>query len=95
VPFYWRQDFDEQYIRSIQFICLAMSDEYIDTHFDEIKEHGSEIEARLDDSFCTIEEVKRDNRKIIDGYYKSGEKVEIIQEDFEGTIKKLTDCRSL
>jgi hypothetical protein len=28
-----------------------MSDEYIDTHFDEIKEHGSEIEARLDDSF--------------------------------------------
>ena len=34
VPFYWRQDFDEQYIRSIQFICLAMSDEYIDTHFD-------------------------------------------------------------
>ena len=83
VPFYWRQDFDEQYIRSIQFIGLAMSDEYIDTHFDEIKEHGSEIEARLDDSFCTIEEVKRDNRKIIDGYHKSGEKVEIIQEDFE------------
>ena len=95
VPFYWRQDFDEQYIRSIQFIGLAMSDEYIDTHFDEIKEHGSEIEARLDDSFCTIEEVKRDNRKIIDGYHKSGEKVEIIQEDFEGTINKLTDCRSL
>ena len=29
VPFDWRQDFDEQYLQSIRFICLAMSDEYI------------------------------------------------------------------
>ena len=50
IPFDWRDSFDEQYLQSIRFICLAMSDEYIDTHFEEIKSHGSDIETRLDDS---------------------------------------------
>ena len=47
IPFDWRDSFDEQYLQSIRFICLAMSDEYIDTHFEEIKSHGSDIEIRL------------------------------------------------
>ena len=51
IPFDWRDSFDEQYLQSIRFICLAMSDEYIDTHFEEIKSHGSDIETRLDDSY--------------------------------------------
>ena len=45
VPFDWRQDFDERYLPSIRFICLAMSEEYIDSHFGRIKEHASDIEA--------------------------------------------------
>lgn len=36
VPLDWRQDFDERYLPSIRFICLAMTDAYIDAHFDEI-----------------------------------------------------------
>ena len=61
IPFDWRDSFDEQYLQSIRFICLAMSDEYIDTHFEEIKSHGSDIETRLDDSYCTVEQLKQDN----------------------------------
>ena len=30
-----------RYLQSIRFICLAMSDEYIDSHFEEIKSHCS------------------------------------------------------
>ena len=30
----WRQDFSEQYLQSIQFICLAMTDAYIDNHIE-------------------------------------------------------------
>ena len=29
IPFDWRNSFGEQYLQSIRFICLAMSDEYI------------------------------------------------------------------
>lgn len=53
IPLDWRQDFDERYLPSIRFICLAMTDEYIDTHFDEIKEYASTIESRLDDTSCS------------------------------------------
>ena len=38
IPFDWRNSFDEQYLQSIKFVCLAMSDEYINSHFEEIFE---------------------------------------------------------
>ena len=60
IPFDWRESFDEQYLQSIRFICLAMSDEYIDSHFEEIKSHASDIETRLDDSYCTAEQMKQE-----------------------------------
>ena len=89
VPFDWRQDFDERYLPSIRFICLAMSEEYIDSHFDRIKEHASDIEARLDDSYCTAEHMKRENRRVIEGYRAVGEQVAIITEEYEETIRRL------
>ena len=89
VPFDWRRDFNERYLPSIRFICLAMSEEYIDTHFGQIKEHASDIEARLDDSYCTAEHMKRENRRVIEGYRAVGEQVAIITEDYEETIRRL------
>ena len=89
VPFDWRQDFDERYLPSIRFICLAMSEEYIDSHFARIKEHASDIEARLDDSYCTAEHMKRENRRVIEGYRAVGEQVAIITEEYEETIRRL------
>ena len=87
VPFDWRQDFSEAYLPSIQFICLAMTDAYIDAHFDKIKRHASDIESRLDDSCCTIAALKVDNRNYIDGYRKIGERIVLIDTDYEQTIK--------
>ena len=89
IPFDWRQDFDERYLPSIRFICLAMSEEYIDAHFEQIKEHASEIEARLDDSDCTAEHMKRENRQVIEGYRDAGEQVTIITEDYEEATGRL------
>ena len=89
VPLDWRQDFDERYLPSIRFICLAMTDEYIDAHFDEILEHASDIESRLDDSSCTAESLKADNQAYIDGCQQNGEQVTLIDEDFELTINEL------
>lgn len=86
IPFDWRKDFDEKYLQSIRFICLAMSDEYIDMHFTDIKGHASDIEARLDDSYCTVDQLKEDNHKVIEGYQKFGEKIVLIDRDYEKTI---------
>ena len=91
IPFNWRQDFDEQYLQSIRFICLAMSGEYIDSHFDDIKAYSSKIESRLDDSCYTLEELKKDNRQIIDGYHRTGEQITLIKDNYEETISTLLD----
>jgi len=89
VPFGWRRDFDERYLPSIRYICLAMSDKYIDAHFKEVKAHGSDIETRLDDTYCTIDNLKADNRKYIEGCRKSGEYVTLIDDDYEKKIAAL------
>lgn len=91
IPFEWRQDFNEAYLRSIRFICLAMTDAYIDAHFDKIKKHASDIESRLDDACCTIAALKADNRNYIDGYRKAGEWITLIDADYERTITALLE----
>lgn len=83
IPFDWRQDFDECYLPAIRFICLGMTDAYIEAHFDEIIGHASDIERRLDDSGCTIESLKADNHRTIKGFQKSGEKITMIDSDYE------------
>ena len=73
IPFDWRKDFDQEYLQDINFICLALTDAYIDAHFAEIREHASDIEARLDDSDCTVDWIKEENRRVIQGFEAPGE----------------------
>ena len=92
IPFDWRNDFDEQYLSSIRFICLAMTDNYIETHFEEIKSHSTDIESRLNDSNCTIESLKEDNRKYVEGFRRVGDRVVLIDGNYEQTVETLLDC---
>ena len=91
VPFDWRKDFDEDYLASIHFICLAMTDSYIDAHFEEIKGHASDIESRLEDSDCTIDNMKADNRRYIEGFRQAGENIVLINTDYEKTIRSVLE----
>ena len=86
IPFNWRESFDEQVLQHIRFICLAMTERYIEDHFDEIRAHASDIEARLDDGSCTMDSVQEDNRKIPEGFREKGEKVILIDGSYEQTI---------
>ena len=89
IPFDWRRDFDWQYSSSIRFICLAMTEKYIEDHFHEIVRHESEIESRLVDTDCTVTGLKADNRSCIEGFQSAGEKVVLIDSDYEQTIEAL------
>ncbi len=89
IPFDWRRDFDEQYLMHIRFICLAMTAEYIENHFDEIITHESEIEVRLVDADCTIISLMADNKRYIDGVQNVGERIVLIDDDYKETIKGL------
>lgn len=88
VPLTFRKDFDEKYISQIRFICLAMSDKYIDKHYDEIISHSCDIEKRLYTE-CNTNNLKNDNRKIIDGFTNAGEQVVVIDDDYDKVINEL------
>jgi 2-phosphoglycerate kinase len=78
IPPDWRKDFNDRYLPFIKFICLAMSEEYIEDHFDTIIEHESEVENRLIKADCTADDLKQCNRWFIDLFSSVGEKVVII-----------------
>ena len=92
VPPHWRRDFEEEYLRAIEFVCLAMSDAYINAHIGEIREHACAVETRLDDSGCTLGALREDNRRCIDAFAERNEKVTIIESDFESTIEAVLDA---
>ncbi|MBR4435881.1 MAG: GNAT family N-acetyltransferase [Clostridia bacterium] len=91
IPFEWRKDFQEEYLNSIRFICLAMSDAYIDAHFHDIKAHSSDIESRLFEQNFTASDLKAWNRRVIEGFRASGEDIKLIETDYAGVIERLTD----
>ena len=89
VPFDWRKDFNDDYLSEIRLIILAMTDKYIDEHFDDIRDHGSDIENRLDDSYCTVDWLKEENHKVIEGFRQAGEQIILIDEDYESALSDL------
>ena len=91
IPFEWRRDFNDKYLQNIRFICLAMSERYIENHFGEIIGHESEIESRLVYADCTMGVLKADNKSIIDGFQRVGEQVMVIEKDYEKTIHLLLE----
>ncbi|MBR4239593.1 MAG: adenylate kinase [Prevotella sp.] len=93
VPSGWRQDFNECYLPHVRFVCLAMTDAFIDAHFDEIKSHGSDIEKRMYDADYTPDSLKADNHHYIEAFTRSREQVTLIDADYEETMKTLLDTK--
>ena len=90
IPANWRKDFDVHYLPSIRFICLAMTEKYIEDHFSEIIGHESEIESRLIEADCTPDDLKECNRWFIDTFGSTGEKVVVIEDDYNKALTDIT-----
>ena len=65
IPFDWEKDFGPDYLAHIRYYCLIMSEDYIRAHFDDIKKYARIIENRLDDDWCTMDSVLRENREML------------------------------
>lgn len=66
IPFDWVESFETDYLPYIKHICLVMSESYIKGHYHDIKKYANSIEARLDDSDCTMENLIHDNAKTLE-----------------------------
>ena len=65
IPFEWQKDFETEYLDSIKYYCLVMSESYIRNHFADIKKYANTIENRVDDEWCTMESVLADNAEVL------------------------------
>ena len=82
IPFAWRQDFSENYLAEIKYICLIMSQNYVLNHFADIKNHADVIEKRLDDSNFTQDMALKDNEHILQQCRKHGLPYHLIDEEY-------------
>ncbi len=88
IPFDWKKDFEEKYLKEIRFYCLIMSENYIKENFDSIKKYASAIETRIDDEeYLTIQNMTRENLKNYDACKKYGCDYILIDKEYCVDIK--------
>ncbi len=82
IPFDWQTGFDEDYLSQIRYICLIMSEQYIRSHFEDIKDYASIIEQRLDDTDYTMESALQDNAHALDMCKKHNANYLLIDDEY-------------
>ncbi len=87
IPFDWAHDFEPEYLEDIKYYCLVMSEKYITNHFNDIKKYASVVENRMDDEYCTIDTVLRDNAKILEQCQKYKTDYILIDEEYRVDIE--------
>lgn len=83
IPFNWKKDFAKEYLDEIRYYCLVMSENYIKKHFTDIKGYAGVIENRLDDAYCTLEGVLKDNAKVLEMVQKHNADYVLIDEEYK------------
>lgn len=89
IPYSWREDFTDGYLKEIRYCCLVMSRRYIERHFSDIKGHASDIEQRLEDSGCTMESVLEDNARSLEMCRKYGCNYILIDDCYQIDIDRI------
>lgn len=82
IPFDWAKGFEQEYLAEIRYCCLVMSEAYIRSHYADIKAHASDIERRLDDSYCTMETLLQDNAETLEQCRKYGVEYILIENEY-------------
>lgn len=72
IPFDWKKDFEEGYLKEIFYYSIIFSEEYVEKNFENIKKYESIIEKRIEDSYCDIQLLKEENNRNLEGCLKYG-----------------------
>ena len=83
IPMDFERYFEKEYLENIKFICLIMSEKYIKNNFDNIKKYANVIEKRVDDDYCTLENLLKDNLCFLELAKKYNVKYTLIDEKYE------------
>lgn len=62
IPFDWKKDFEEEYLKEIQYVCLIMTEEYIRNNYQDIIKYENIIEQRKQQESIDIENLIEENK---------------------------------
>lgn len=82
IPFDWQKDFSRDYLKNIKYICLIMTEKYIENNFDIIKEKADVIESRIDGGDFSNKDLIKDNLKNLNEVKKHSLPYVLIDENY-------------
>ena len=86
IPFDWKKSFSGEYLKNIKYICLIMTEDYINNHFDLIKSNANAIEHRIDDSALGKEKLIKENLLNLENAKKHALPYILIDGDYDADI---------
>lgn len=87
IPFNWAEEFGKTYLEQIKYVCLIMTEDYIKNHFSTIKSYANVVEKRIDDDWCTMDLLLRDNASNLKMVKQYGLDYILIEDDYEVDVE--------
>lgn len=89
IPYNYQSYFTSEELEQISYVCLVMSSEYIENHFDDIIKFEGVIEQRKFENDITIENLIRDNENNLKECKAHDLDYYLIEEDYNIDIENL------
>lgn len=87
IPFDWKKDFGDEYLRQIKYYCLVMTESYIENNFHIIKKYSNIIEKRLYDSSFDKTSALEDNNHNLKMCKKYGCNYVLIDDNYKVDVE--------
>lgn len=62
IPFDWKKDFEEEYLKKIKYICIIMTEKYIKDNYNNIKKYENIIETRKEQENIDMKQLIEENK---------------------------------
>ncbi|MCM1083252.1 MAG: ATP-binding protein [Clostridium sp.] len=87
IPFDWRHDFHEEYLKEIQYVCLIMTENYIRNNYREIIKYENIIEKRKEPDSTNLEDLVSENMYNLELCKKHKNKYILIDDKYDVKIE--------
>ena len=83
IPFDWKKDFEEEYLKEIQYICLIMTEGYIKNNYQDIINYENIIEQRKQQENIDINNLIEENKYNLNMCEKHENRYILIKDKYE------------
>ena len=93
IPFSFKDDFSEEYLKNIKYICLIMTEKYIKNNIENILKYENVIENRLYKDNINIDEFIEENKYNLDMCKKYGYNYILIDDKYDIDLNIFGDIK--